>query len=189
MNTIKYLILLFCFSFMYGAGGDGWLDKWLTIDVGLLFWTILTFMVLLVVLKWQAWGPLMTALDNREKQISDALSAAQTAKEEAEKVASDNEEVLNKARKEAQDIVAQAREAGEKLKIKLEQDGQNKHADMLEKAQTQINAEKDQALSDIKQVVVDLTINASEKIIKKNLGSDDNKKMIEDAVEKLNQAN
>ena len=60
---------------------------------------------------------------------------------------------------------------------------------MLEKAQEQINAEKDQALSDIKQVVVDLTINASEKIIKKNLGSDDNKKMIEDAVEKLNQAN
>ena len=186
MNKIKCLILLSCTSFMYAGSGGGWLDKWLTIDMGLLLWTILTFMVLLIVLKWQAWGPLMTALNNREEQISEALSAAKTAKEEAEKVASVNEDVLNKARKEAQDIVSQAREAGEKLKTKLEQDGQVKHTDMLEKAQEQINAEKNRALSEIKQVIVSLTINASEKIIKKNLSSDDNKKMIEDTVEKLN---
>tara|TARA_B100002052_G_C15860263_1_gene589716 strand:- start:871 stop:1437 length:567 start_codon:yes stop_codon:yes gene_type:complete len=188
MNKIKCLIFVSCISSLNAAGG-GWLDKWLTIDLGLLLWTISTFMVVLFILRWQAWGPLMEALNNREQQINEALNAAKIAKEQAEKVASDNEEVLNKARKEAQEILVSAKEAGEKLKIKLEKDGQAKHADMLEKAQQQINAEKAQALSEIKQVVVDLTVSASEKIIKKNLNSDDNKKIIEKTVEELNQAN
>jgi len=118
MNKIKCLIFVSCISSLNAAGG-GWLDKWLTIDLGLLLWTISTFMVVLFILRWQAWGPLMEALNNREQQINEALNAAKIAKEQAEKVASDNEEVLNKARKEAQEIIVSAKEAGEKLKIKL----------------------------------------------------------------------
>ena len=185
MSKIKYLILLSCTNVVYASGG-GWLDKWLTIDAGLLLWTILTFVVLLIILKWQAWGPLMNALDHREKQINEALNAAKTAKEEAEKVANDNENVLNQAKQEAQKIISQAKEAGEKLKTKLEQNGQEKYSEMLNRAQEQINTEKTQALSEIKQVVVDLTINASEKIIKKNLTSEDNKQIIEQTVEEIN---
>ena len=188
-KQLKYLFFLSLISFSFASESGGWLDKWLTIDTGLLLWTILTFFVLLFILRWQAWGPLMDYLDNREKQISEALNAAQVANEEAAKVASDNEEVLNKARQEAQEIISKAREIGEKLKMKLESDGQDKQSEMLVKAKEQINAEKNQALSEIKQVVVDLTINASEKIIKKNLSSEDNKQMIEKTVEELKQAN
>ena len=188
-KQLKYLFFLNLISFSFASESGGWLDKWLTIDSGLLLWTILTFFVLLFILRWKAWEPLMEALDNREKQISEALSAAQVAKDEAAKVASDNEEVLNKARQEAHEIVTQAREAGEKLKKKLETDGQEKQSEMLVKAKEQINAEKNQALSEIKQVVVDLTMNASEKIIKRNLNEEDNKKMIENTVDELKQAN
>ena len=190
MSKIKCLIIFSCISFIYpGSNGGGWLDKWLTIDVGLLLWTILTFMVLLIVLKWQAWGPLMSALDNRAKQIDEALSAAKTAQETAERVANDNEEILNKARQESQNIISQARETGNQLKTKLEKDGHDKHAEMLKTAQEQIDTKKMQALSEIKQVVVNLTMQASEKIIKRNLSSDDNKKMIEQTVDELNKAN
>ena len=186
---LKYLVFLSLISFSFAAESGGWLSQWLNVNTGLLLWTILTFFVLLFILRWKAWGPLMEALDNREKQISEALNAAQVAKDEAAKVASDNEEVLNKARQEAHEIVTQAREAGEKLKKKLEADGQEKQSEMLVKAKEQINAEKNQALSEIKQVVVDLTMNASEKIIKRNLNEEDNKKMIEDTVDELKQAN
>tara|TARA_B100001142_G_C14216163_1_gene609645 strand:+ start:527 stop:1099 length:573 start_codon:yes stop_codon:yes gene_type:complete len=190
MNKIKYLVVLSFTSFVFpGTNGGGWLDKWLTIDIGLLLWTILTFMVLLIILKWQAWGPLMSALDTRSKQIDEALNAAKIAQETADQVASDNEDILNQARQESQNIVNQARESGEKLKAKLEQDGQDRYAEMLEKAQEQIDTKKNQALSEIKQVVVNLTIDASEKIIKRNLSSEDNKKMIEKTVDELNQAN
>ena len=188
-KQLKYLFFLSLISFSFASESGGWLDKWLTIDPGLLLWTILTFFVLLFVLRWKAWGPLMDSLDNREKQINEALNAAQVANEEAAKVASDNEEILNKARQEAQEIISKAREAGEKLKVKLESDGQEKQSAMLVKAKEQINAEKNQALSEIKQIVVDLTINASEKIIKRNLNVEDNKQMIENTVDELKQRN
>ena len=84
----------------------------------------------------------LETLDAREKQINDALNAAEQAKKEAAKVASDNEGVLNEARKEAQDIVSQAREAGDKLKLKLETDGQAKYDQMLIQAKEQIETEK-----------------------------------------------
>ena len=188
-KQLKYLFFLSLISFSFASESGGWFDKWLTIDPGLLLWTILTFFVLLFILRWKAWGPLMDSLDNREKQINEALNAAQVANEEAAKVASDNEEVLNKARQEAQEIISKARETGEKLKMKLESDGQDKQSEMLVKAKEQINAEKNQALSEIKQIVVDLTINASEKIIKRNLNTEDNKQMIENTVDELKQVN
>ena len=188
-KQLKYLFFLSLISFSFAAESGGWLDKWLTINPGLLLWTILTFFVLLFILRWKAWGPLMEALDNREQQISEALHTAQVAQDEAAKVARANEEVLNKARQEAHEIVTQARETGEKLKKKLEEDGQEKQSEMLVKAKKQINAEKNQALSEIKQVVVDLTISASEKIIKRNLNVEDNKQMIENTVDELKQAN
>ena len=131
----------------------------------------------------------METLDAREKQINDALNAAEQAKKEAAKVASDNEGVLNEARKEAQDIVSQAREAGDKLKLKLENDGQAKYDQMLIQAKEQIETEKQKALGEIKQMVVDVAISASEKVIQRNLNTDDNKKMIEKTVDEFKQAN
>ncbi len=59
------------------ASHDGvWLEKWLSFDPGLFMWTIVTFLIVLFILKWKAWGPLMTALDKREEDIKNALSAA-----------------------------------------------------------------------------------------------------------------
>ena len=190
MKKIFPLILLVSTLFASGAETpDTWFDRWLMPSSGLFIWSVITFLIVFVILRWKAWGPLMDTLNAREKQINDALNAAQAAKDEAAKVASDNEDVLNKARKEAQEIVAQARDAGEKLKIKLETDGQAKYADMLDKAKEQIDAEKQKALGEIKEMVVDVAFAASEKVIKRNLNNDDNKKMIEETVDEFKQAN
>ena len=188
-KQLKCLFFLSLISFSFAAEPGGWLDKWLTIDSGLLLWTILTFFVLLFILRWKAWGPLMNALEDRAKQIEASLRKAEKLTVETDKRAEKNEKILNEARKEAQEIISKAREDGEKLKVKLESDGQEKQSAMLIKAKEQINAEKKQALSEIKQVVVDLTINASEKIIKRNLNTEDNKEMIKNTVDKLKQTN
>tara|TARA_B100001750_G_scaffold231011_1_gene228023 strand:+ start:639 stop:1214 length:576 start_codon:yes stop_codon:yes gene_type:complete len=191
MKNIFSLILLA--STVFAGGGseipDTWLDRWLMPSSGLFIWSVITFLIVFAVLRWKAWGPLMETLDAREKQINDALNAAESAKEEAAKVASDNEDVLNKARQEAQEIVAQARDAGDKLKSKLETDGQAKYDEMLDKAKEQIDAEKQKALGEIKEMVVDVAFAASEKVIKRNLNNDDNKKMIEETVDEFKQAN
>ena len=196
MNKITNIFYLLLISISFAASdthtnehSGGWLEKWLTVDVGLLYWTILTFLVLLFILRWKAWGPLMDALDTRAKQIEDSLSKAEKVTAEAEQQATKNEEILNTARKEAQDIVAQAREAGDKLKHKLEEDGKEQYNGLLEKAKEQIDAEKQKALSEIKTTVVDIALKASERVIKRNLNNEDNKKLVEETVDEFKQAN
>jgi len=191
MKNIKFIffILLFSFSFCGNEEGSSWLDSWLTVETGLLLWTITTFLVLLFVLRWKAWGPLMEAMDARAKQISESLSKAEKVTADAEQQAAKNEEILNTARKEAQNIVAKAREAGDKLKHKLEEDGKEQYNGMLEKAKDQINTEKQKALSEIKTTVVDIALKASERVIKRNLNNEDNKKLVEDTVDEFKQAN
>ena len=190
MKKIFPLILLVSTLFASGAETpDTWFDRWLMPSSGLFIWSVITFLIVFVILRWKAWGPLMDTLNAREKQINDALNAAQAAKDDAAKVASDNEDVLNKARKEAQEIISQARNAGEKLKLKLETDGQSKYETILQKAKDDINSEKEKAISQIKTMVVEMTITASEKVLKRNLNDNDNKRLIEETVDQLKQKN
>ncbi len=191
MNKVKYFIYINSFTFLL-AGGDGggsWINDWLMPNTGLTLWTIATFLVLLFVLKWKAWGPLMDALDARSKQIEESLSKAEKVTADAEEQAAKNEEILQAARKEAQNIVAQAREAGDKLKHKMETDGKEQYDGMVEKAKEQIDMEKQKALSEIKTTVVDIALKASEKVVKRNLTNEDNKKIVEQTVEEFKQAN
>jgi len=190
MNKFKYFIYISSINILFaGDGGGSWINDWLMPNTGLTLWTIATFLVLLTVLKLKAWKPLMDALEARAQQIEESLSKAEKVTAEAEQQAEKNEEILQSARKEAQDIVAQAREAGDKLKQKLEADGKDQYDNMLSKAQEQIDAEKQKALSEIKNTVVEIALQASEKVIKRNLTDADNKKMIEETVDEFKQAN
>ena len=191
LSRLIILAISFC-GFLLAAGGHeasahegGWMEKWLSFDPGLFMWTIVTFLIVLAILKWKAWGPLMDALDAREKQIEESLFKAEKVTAEAEQQAEKNEEILNAARKEAQNIVAKARDAGDQLKQKLESDGKDQHNSMLKKAKDQIENEKKKALNEIKNTVVEIAIKASEKVIKRNLNNEDNKKMIEQTVNEL----
>ena len=194
MHKLKYFIVLCCINISFAASSldkpsPSWINEWFTPDPGVFIWTVITFLIVLAILRWKAWGPLMDVLDARSKQIEESLSKAEKVTAEAEQQAEKNEEILNQARKEAQAIIAKAREAGDKLKNKLEADGKSQHDSLLEKAKEQINAEKQKALNEIKTTVVDVALEASEKIIKRNLNNEDNKKMIEETVDQLKQSN
>ena len=189
MKTIKYVIVLCCINFSFASAGGGFFEQWFMPDTALFLWSVITFLIVLGILRWKAWGPLMDALDAREKQIEESLSKAEKVTAEAEQQAEKNEEILNAARKEAQDIVAKARDAGDQLKQKLESDGKDQHNSMLKKAKDQIENEKKKALNEIKNTVVEIAIKASEKVIKRNLNNDDNKKMIEQTVNELKETN
>ena len=189
MKKIKYFIVLCCINFSFASAGGGFFEQWFMPDTALFLWSIVTFLIVLSILRWKAWGPLMDALDARAKQIDESLSKAEKVTADAESQAEKNEKVLQKARNEAQDIVSKAREAGDKLKQKLETDGKEQYNNILNKAKEQIDAEKKKALNEIKSTVVDIALEASEKVIKRNLNNDDNKKMIEETVDEFKQAN
>ena len=160
----------------------------LEVHGGLLAWTVLTFVLLLVVLKKVAWGPILDALEARENEIKDALNAAEKAREEAERVSSDYEDSIRKAQAEAQQIIADAKTAGEKVKLDLETIASEKADEIIEKAKTQINAERVKVISEIKTVAVEISLSAAAKVIEKNLDSDDNRKLVNEALESIGQA-
>ena len=152
---------------------------------GLLFWSVVTFLLLLVVLKKVAWGPIISALEQRENDIKDALNAAEEAKKEAEKVSNDYEQSIRDAQKQSQKIIADSKEAAEKVKDKIEDDASKKAETMLNDAKIQINAEKENAINEIKSIAVDLSIKAASKVVEKNIDNDDNRKLINDAIAEI----
>ena len=176
--------LLFC-----GGEGGSWIDDWLYPDTGLFFWAVITFLIVFVILRWKAWGPLMDVLDAREKQIQESLNKAEKMIQDQASSAQENEVILTKARKEAQNIVVQAKEAGDKLKRQFEEDGRAKYEELVGNASEQIDAEKQKALVDIKNMVTEIALSASEKIIKRNLNSEDNKKIIDETVSSFQKNN
>jgi F-type H+-transporting ATPase subunit b len=160
----------------------------LEVHGGLLAWTVLTFVLLLVVLKKVAWGPILDALEARENEIKDALNAAEKAREEAERVSSDYEDAIRKAQAEAQQIISDAKTAGEKVKLDLEAIASVKADEIIEKAKAQIDAERVKVISEIKTVAVEISLFAAAKVIERNLDSDDNRKLVNEALEGIGQA-
>ena len=184
----------FC-GFLLAAGGHeasahegGWMEKWLSFDPGLFMWTIITFLIVLAILKWKAWGPLMNALDKRAEDINNALSAADRAKEDAEKASQDYEKLVQKAHSEAQQIIADSKATGEKVKNDIESVARENAETMISKAKTQIEAESQKAIQEIKSSVVNLSIEAAEKIIEKNLDSEDNRKLVNQTLDSMGKA-
>ena len=191
------IIALTLSSFLFPSGGadfaspahkGGWMEKWLSFDPGLFMWTIVTFLIVLFILKWKAWGPLMSALDKREEDIKNALSAADRAKEDAEKASQDYEELIKKAHSESQQILSDSKIAGEKVKNGIESAAKEKAEEMIEKAKIQIESESQKAIQEIKSSVVDLSIEAASKILEKNLDSEDNRKLVDQTLDSMGQA-
>ena len=169
-----------------GSGnGDtsGWMEKWLSFDPGLFLWTIVTFFIVLAILKWKAWGPLINALDKREEDIREALASAEKARQNAEKASSEYEDMMRKAQAEAQQIVSEGKATGERVKSDIQSAANDKANEIIEKAKAQIDAERRKAIQEIKSSVVDLSMDAAARVIERNLDSDDNRKLVDQALE------
>ncbi len=143
-------------------------------SVGLFFWQSLLFIALILLLKKFAWGPILTAVEEREDGIKDALEAAEKAKAEMQALNADNERILAEARIERDVLLKEAREMKDKI-VNEAKDQANTEADkILISAKEQINNEKMKAITELKNQVADMSIDIAEKILKSEL-SDKNK--------------
>ena len=156
------------------------------LDPGLFVWTIITFMVLFFVLAKFAWKPLMKMLQEREEMIRDSLNDAEKAKAELEHLNEESEAIMTKARAEAQTILANGKAAAEKVKEDTISKAKEQAIKIIKKTEKQIQIEKDKAIADIKQEVVNLSLSVAKKLINKNLNDADNKSLIEETLKKVN---
>ena len=145
-------------------------------DTGLLFWMLITFAIVLWILGKYAWKPIMKSLKEREETIQGSLDAAKKAKEEIEKLKDENKKIMAEARAERDNILKEAKEIREKMLREAENDAKQKADKILEDARLQIESEKKKAIDELKASVADLTIEISEKILRKELENKEKQK-------------
>ena len=145
-----------------------------TPDLGLLFWTGLVFILLMFLLVKFAWKPILSAVDERNKSIEDALKAADKAKEAMALLNSDNEKILAAARQERDVLLKEAREMKDKIVNEAKEQAITEADKISLSAKEQINNEKLKAITELKNQVAKISIDIAEKILKSEL-SDKNK--------------
>jgi F-type H+-transporting ATPase subunit b len=145
-----------------------------TPEIGLIFWTTIVFSLLLIVLKKYAWKPILTAVDERNKSIEDALKAADKAKKEMLALNTDNERILMEAKKERDILLKEGREIKDNIIAEAKEKAKTEADKILITAKEQINNEKMKAITELKNQVAEMSIDIAEKILKSEL-SDKNK--------------
>jgi F-type H+-transporting ATPase subunit b len=164
------------------ASGGNSLPPFLRFDPGVGIWTIITFLLLLVVLKKLAWKPILESLDEREKTIKLSLDQAQKLQGENARLAEEQRRILDGARTEAAGLVQAAREAAEALRQKVEQAAQAEKARILASAQQEIETHKRAALAELRKTTADLSIQIAEKLIRQNLDDAKNRALVDQLI-------
>ena len=153
-----------------------------TPDIGLIFWTTVSFAILYFILAKFAWKPILGAVNEREKSIKDALSAAEMAKEEMASLKADNEKTLNEAKLQRESLLKEAREIRSRIIADAESEATEKANKLIESAKTAIENEKSAAMKELNNTVVDLSLNIAEKLLSKEL---DNKEKQQENIHEI----
>jgi len=154
-------------------------------DVGLMIWTVLAFVVAMIVLRKYAFPAISDALEKRQRLIEDSIDSAQRTKDEAEQLLAEYRERLKEARAQAEDIVLRARKAGEAHERESLEGAKKSREELLEQTRRDIEAETRRAIQEIRREVADLTVAATERVTRKTLNEDDQRRLVEEALNEL----
>jgi F-type H+-transporting ATPase subunit b len=146
------MINLAFLAFSGGESSGGLLD----VNPGLIFWVVITFVLLLIILKKMAWGPILNSLNERELFIKDSIDKAEQARIDAEKLLEENKANLARAEEEAQKIIQQGREYSEKLKAQLLEESKGEAKKMITEAISEIERKNQEAFNNLKDQVADI---------------------------------
>ncbi|MCC7051680.1 MAG: F0F1 ATP synthase subunit B [Gemmatimonadaceae bacterium] len=160
----------------HAAGGDvNLLDP----KAGLMVWTLLIFVFLLVVLSKFAYKPLLAAVEAREAALEKAIGDAKRDREEAAKLLAEQQKALAEARTEVQKAMNDGRAAAEALRSEMLEKVKAEGADMLDRTRREMQAEKEKAVAELRREAVDLAITGASKVIGRNLDSATDRSLVE----------
>lgn len=146
---------------------------------GLMFWTLVVFLILFFVLGKFVFPKITAAVEAREKALEDAIEAAKRDREEAAKYLEEQRAAIETARNDAQKILAEARSTGEKLRSEMTEETRLQQQDMLDRARREIDAERNRAIAEMRREAVDLAIAGASRVIEKNLDQKSNRDIVE----------
>jgi F-type H+-transporting ATPase subunit b len=164
------------------SGGGSFLVK---PDLGLMVWTLIAFGATLYLLGKFAFPRISEALDKRQKAIEDSIDTAERTKVEADELLAEYRERLREARTQAEEIVARARKAAEVHERESLEEARVSREELMAQTRRDIEAETRRAIQEIRNEVADLTVLATEKVTRKSLTEDDQRRLVEDALSEV----
>ena len=163
------------------AAKPGLLDP----HLGLMTWTIIVFVLLMIGLKTFAFGPILEAVAGREQAIRDAMAAAERDRAEAAKLIAEQKAAIEAARGEAQRYIAEGRATAEQMRNELLEQTRQQQAELMERSRKEIEAEKAKAIADLRREAVDLALAGAGKLIGQKLDATADRQMVEQYLDSL----
>jgi len=152
---------------------------------GLMIWTIVCFLVVLVVLKKYAFGPIQQMIDSRRERIEQAIVEADNAREEARHLLEEHRKLIGQAKAESEEILAEARRVADAQRERVREETEEDRQRRLEETRRQIEQATVQALGQIRDEVGKLSLLAAEKILRKNISGADQGRLIDEALAEI----
>jgi F-type H+-transporting ATPase subunit b len=153
--------------------------------IGLMIWTLVAFGITMWVLGRFAFPKISEALEERAQKIAKNIEESERQRQEADEVLAEYRERLKEAREQAEDIVARAKRAGDNARSEATEEGRAKRDELIAAARKDIEAETRRSLEQIRKEVADLTVLATEKVARKTLSEDDQKRLVEEALSEV----
>ena len=156
-----------------------------TPNVGIMIWTLVVFAISLFILNKAVFPRIRDMLDARQKTIAESIDAAEHTRQEADHLLTEYRERLQEARQQAEEILARAHKAAEGYERRTKEEAEAKHEEALEKTRRDIEAETRRAIAEIRREVAELTVEATEKLTRKTLTEEDQRRLVEEALDEL----
>ena len=162
------------------AEGGNVAEKLIKPQLGTMFWTVLTFVIMLVILRRFAWKTLLGALDAREKGIQDTIDRAARDREAAETALQQQRDLLAEAHRERSAALEQGRQDAERLKAEILDQANRQREQLMQQTEQQVQTGLRQAQAELRKVAADLAIMAAEKLVAKNLDDATQRQLVEE---------
>jgi F-type H+-transporting ATPase subunit b len=152
----------------------------LDVEPGLMIWTVVVFVALLLILRKFAWPALLGAVEARERALEEQLAEAERNRAEAARLLAQHEKLIAEGRASAHALLAEARAAAEKERALAMEKTRQEQEDLLERARRDIAAERDRAVADLRREAVDLSLAAASKLMGERLNSENDRRIVQE---------
>ncbi len=183
MELLGYIVPLAAEAAEHGEESGG--SFLVSPGLGLMIWTLVLFLITMWVLSKVAFPKIQEALDKRAKAISESIDAAERQRKESDELLAEYRARLAEAREQADDIMVRARKSAETAEAEAAAAGKEKREELVAAAKRDIEAETRRSLDQIRQEVADLTVLATERVTRKSLTDEDQKRLVEEALSEV----
>lgn len=183
MELLGYIVPLAAEAAEHGEESGG--SFLVSPGLGLMIWTLVLFLITMWVLSKVAFPKIQEALDKRAKTIAESIDAAERQRKESDELLAEYRARLAEAREQADDIMVRARKSAETAEAEAAAAGKEKREELVTAAKRDIEAETRRSLDQIRQEVADLTVLATERVTRKTLNGEDQKRLVEEALSEV----